>query len=97
MEVAGEHRRLVAACPGADLDDHVLVVVGVALDHRQADLLLELGEPGGRVGDDRPQLGVLAVLGEQLLRALEVIAQRPVLAREWRAGSSSLYSRPTCA
>ena len=39
-QVAGEQRGLVAPGPGADLDDHVLVVVGVALDHRQADLVL---------------------------------------------------------
>ena len=74
VEVAGEQRRLVAAGPGADLDDHVLVVVGVALDHRQADLLLELLEPRRRLGDHRPQLRVVAVLGEQLPGALEVVA-----------------------
>ena len=51
-EVAGEQRRLVAAGAGADLDQHVLVVVGVALDHRQADLLLQLREPAGRLLDE---------------------------------------------
>ena len=42
VEVAGEQRRLLAARAGADLDDHVLVVGRVALDHREPDLLLEL-------------------------------------------------------
>ena len=74
VQVAREQRGLVAARAGADLDDHVLVVVGVALDHRQADLLLELAQPLRRLGDDRAQLRVVAVLGEQLLGALEVAA-----------------------
>ena len=51
-EVAGEQRRLVAAGAGADLDDHVLVVVGVALDHRQAQLVLERAQLLGRLGDE---------------------------------------------
>ena len=76
-QVAGEQGRLVATRAGADLDDHALVVVRVALDHRQADLLLELAQPFGRLGDQPPQLLVLAVLGEQLLRPLEVAAQLP--------------------
>ena len=42
VEVAGPQAGLVAAGAAADLDDHVLVVVGVALDHREPDLLLEL-------------------------------------------------------
>ena len=45
VEVAGEERRLVAAGAGADLDDHVLLVVRVPFDHRQADLLFERLEP----------------------------------------------------
>ena len=78
VEVAGEQRRLVAAGPGADLDDHVLGVVGVALDHRQPDLLFEGLEPRRRLVDDLPQLRVLALL-EQLAGALEVVLQGPVL------------------
>ena len=62
VEVAGEERRLVAPGPGADLDEDVLVVVGVALDHRQPDLLFELLEPRRRLLDDLAQLGILAVL-----------------------------------
>ena len=69
VEVAGQQAGLVAAGAGADLDDHVLVVVGVALDHREADLLLERLDPLARVGEHLAQLGVLAVLGEQLARA----------------------------
>ena len=64
-QVAREQRRLVAAGPGADLDQHVLVVVGVALDHRQADLLPELARAGpaprrpacGAPGRPRPRPG----------------------------------------
>ena len=78
VEVAGEQRRLVAAGPGADLDDHVLGVVGVAFDHRQPDLLFEGLEPGRRLVDDLLQVGVLALL-EQLAGALEVVLQGPVL------------------
>ena len=79
VEVAGKQRRLVAPGAGADLDQHVLVVVGVALDHRQPDLLFELLEPRGRLVDHLAQFGVLALL-QQLPRALEVVLQRPVLA-----------------
>ena len=41
-ELAGEDAGLVAAGAGADLDDHVLAVVGVAREHAHADLLAEL-------------------------------------------------------
>ena len=43
VEVAGEQRRLVAAGPGADLDDDVAGVLGVARDER----LLEVALGGG--------------------------------------------------
>ena len=43
VEISREQAGLVAAGAGAQLDDHVLVVVGVAVDHRHADLLFELG------------------------------------------------------
>ena len=48
VEVAGEQAGLVAARAGADLDDHVLLVVGVALDHREADLLVQRLDPLAR-------------------------------------------------
>ena len=82
VEVAREQGRLVAAGAGPDLDDHVLVVVRVALDHRQADLLLELLEPGRRIGEDLAQLLVLAALVEQLARSLEVVAKPSPLQRQ---------------
>ena len=97
VEVAGEQRRLVAAGPGADLDEDVLGVVGVALDHRQADLLLELLEPRRRLLDDRLQLRVLAALVEQLAGALEVVLSVRHSATSALAGCSSRYSRPTSA
>ena len=97
VEVAGEQRGLVAAGAGADLDDHVLVVVGVALDHRQPDPLGQLLEPGRSLGDDPPELLVLLV-GEQLAGAREVVGERaPSPAPGAWAASSSLYSRPTAA
>ena len=56
-EVAREERRLVAACARPDLHDHVLVVVGIALDRRQADLLRQLLQPGRRLREHRLELG----------------------------------------
>ena len=82
MQVAGEQCRLVAPGAGADLDDHVLVVVGVALDHRQANLLPQLLQPSRRLGDHRLQLGVVAVLGQQLPCPLEVVAELAILGRQ---------------
>jgi hypothetical protein len=41
-KLAGEQGRLVAAGAGPDLDDHVLVVVRVAVDKLRPDLLREL-------------------------------------------------------
>ena len=83
VEIAGEQGRLVAPGPGTDLDEDVLVVVGVALDHRQADLLGELLEPGRGLGDDPAQLLVL-VVGEQLAGTFEIVVERPPLARQPR-------------
>ena len=48
VQVPGPQRRLVTARAGADLDDDVLVVAGIALDHRQAELVLERREPLAR-------------------------------------------------
>ena len=42
QQVAGEQRRLLAALAGLDLEDHVLVVVGVARHQQLLQLLLEL-------------------------------------------------------
>ena len=98
VEVAGEQRRLVAPGPGADLDQDVLGVVGVALDHRQADLLLELLEPRRRLVDDR-----LAAPGPRRPRPAAPARPRgrPCSVRYSAAsacaGCSSRYSRPTSA
>ena len=78
VQVARPQARLVAAGAGTDLDDHVLVVVGVALDHREADLLLERFDPLPRGFDQRPHLRVVAVLGQQLARALDVVGRESV-------------------
>ena len=72
---------LVAARARTDLDDHVLLVVRVALDHREPDLLLELGEPRLRGREQLARLRVLP-LGEQLARALGVARRAPPLLRE---------------
>ena len=90
LGVAGEHAeqvarpqaRLVAAGAGADLDDDVLAVVGVALDHGEPDLLLELGDAGAGAVEQLAQLGVLAVLGDQLLGPGGVVLRAPPLLRE---------------
>ena len=73
VEVARPQPGLVAAGAALDLDDHVLLVVRVALDHRQADLLLELLDPLAGAVQFLAHLGVLAVLGQQLLGAGRVV------------------------
>jgi hypothetical protein len=66
VEVPGPEAGLIATDAGADLDDHVLVVVGITLDHRQANLVLELLQPLIRAAQQLPELGVVAVLGQEL-------------------------------
>src|SRR5437588_6023986 len=56
--VAGKQRRLLAALPGLDLDDHALVVVGVLRQQQDAQLALEAGRQG--------QLGVVFRLRQRL-------------------------------
>ena len=82
VQVAGEQPGLVATGAGADLDDDVLVVSGVRLDHREPDLLLELGESHLRRAQHLAELGVVAVLGEQLAGTGGVVGRAPVLLRE---------------
>jgi hypothetical protein len=81
VQVGGPQAGLLAAGAAADLDDDVLVVVGVALDHREADLLIELLDARAGLGGLLAHLGILA-LGQELLRALEVAARQPPLGRE---------------
>ena len=85
VEVAGPDAGLVAARAAADLDDHVLVVVGVPLDHREPDLLLQPLDARPRVLELGPHLRVLA-LGQQLLRALGVGDREPPLLGQLRGG-----------
>jgi len=64
VELAGEEGGLVASCPGPDLDDDVLVVVGVAVDEFGPDALGEVFDPllcCPRFG--REELALLRVLG----------------------------------
>ena len=82
-DVGGPERGLVAAHALAHLDDHVLVVGGVALDERELELLLEPRDVGLVVGDHLGELGVvagrvevgarLAPLLRQLVRRLELL------------------------
>src|ERR1700733_6259715 len=50
LEAAGPETPRIPAGAALNLDENVLVVVGVARDHRDADLLLELGDPLARRG-----------------------------------------------
>ena len=97
VQVAGEQRGLVAAGAGADLDDDVLVVVRVALDHLQPDLLLERLQTRRRLLDDRLQLRVIAVLGEQLAGAFEIVLERPPRRRQPIRGLQLVVLPPTSA
>src|SRR5665648_414605 len=68
-QVAGEQRRLVAAGAGADLDDHVLGVVGVAREHADTDFFAELLEPAAALAElllrEVAHLGVGGVVAEE--------------------------------
>src|SRR4051794_10927695 len=94
VEVARPQAGLVAARARADLDDHVLLVVRVALDHREPDLLLELLHPRPRRLHLRAQLRIVATLGEHLLRALGVGFRMPPLLRELRARGELVEEAP---
>src|SRR5690242_12496559 len=59
-EIAGPERGLVSADALPNLDDHVLLVGGVALDERELQLLLEPDDLGLVVGDHLGELGVTA-------------------------------------
>jgi hypothetical protein len=78
VEVARPDTRLVAADTGTNLDDDVLVVVGVALHHRQANLLLELLEPLGGGAQQIAEFRVVAVLGQQLASTGGVVCHQAV-------------------
>ncbi len=85
VDVAREQAGLLAPGPAPHLDDHVLVVVRVALDHGQADLLLELGHAGLGHLEHLAHLGVLGVV-EQLAGARRVVSGAPVFDRQLVSG-----------
>jgi hypothetical protein len=85
VQVGGPEAGLLTAGAAADLDDDVLVVVGVALDHREADLLVELLQARAGAGRLLAHLGVVA-LGQQLLGAVEVGLRVAPLLGELRGG-----------
>ena len=86
VEVAGEQSGLFPAGSLAHLHDHVLLVVGIALDHREPDLLVELAQPRFRALEQLAQLRVIAVLGEQLARAGGIVGGLAVFPRELMSG-----------
>ena len=82
VEIASPQTRLVAAGAALDLHDHALVVVGVALDHRHADRLLELLDPLARAQELVAKLCILALLSEQFLGAADRVLSLAPLGRE---------------
>ena len=85
IDVARPQPGLLAAGPALDLDDDVLVVGRVALDHGRADVLVELLQAPARGGQHLADLGVLALV-EQLLRAGGVVGRAaPLLGQLGRA------------
>src|SRR5215218_9476794 len=80
VEVTGEQGGLVAAGAGPDLDDHVLVVVGVLGDQGPAEPFLQGGLAGLGVGDlllqQHPPVG-RALLALQLAGGGQVLSGRP--------------------
>jgi hypothetical protein len=75
VEVARPERRLVAADPLADLDDHVLAVRRVARHERELELVLERGEALLELRDELPQVGVLARGREVVPRGAPVLRE----------------------
>ena len=102
VQVAGEERGLVAAGPGPQLDDHVLVVGGIALDHGEPQILLDPGKRRSRLRElllrERAHLGIavgrelgrLVLLGRELAPPARELcrAREPlVLARHLRVAA----------
>ncbi len=83
-EVTCKDGRLVAASGAADLDDGVLLVVGVAGDEHDLDLVLEtreLGLVGGEVLLQHLLLVRVGGLAQHLLGDIDVVKRGQVLAR----------------
>lgn len=84
VQIAGKDGRLVATSGGANLDDGVLVVVGVARDEHVLNVFLELGKLGLVFGDVHLEHLLLIGIGsivEHFLGSLDVIERADVLAR----------------
>ena len=79
VDVARPQPRLVATGAALDFYDHVLLVVWVALDHREADLLFELLDALARCAEHLAQLWIVAIFGNQLLRTGGIVACVPPL------------------
>ena len=82
-EVAREDAGLVAAHAGADLDDGVLLVIGVGRDEQDLDLVLESRDLGLVLGDVVLEHGLLVRIGglvQHLLGGLDVVEGAQVLA-----------------
>ena len=82
-QVAGKDCCLVATGGGADLDNGVLLIVGVAGDEHELDVFLQLGQLGLVLGDvhlEHLLLVRIAGLAQHLLGSLDVIQRRDVLA-----------------
>ena len=79
QQLGREERRLVAAGAGADLDEHVLVVVRVLRDERLAELALERVAPFGErtclVVDHLPQLVVRRRRARHLARRCQLAVE----------------------
>ena len=86
LQVSRPEARLVAARPGPHLDDHVLVVVRIALDHGQPDGLVQLGQALLRRGEQLAQLGVVPILAHQLSRPGGVVGGAAPVGRQLRRG-----------
>ena len=84
VQVTGENGRLVATCGGADLDDGVLVVIGVTRDEHVLDIFLELGKLVLVLGDVHLEHLLLVGIGsvtEHFFGSLDVVERADVLAR----------------
>src|SRR6185437_1967864 len=77
VEVAGPEPGLLATGAALDFDDHALLVVRVALDHRKADLLLELLDQRARLLELLAHPRLLPHLLDQLLGAGRVVLRAP--------------------
>jgi hypothetical protein len=68
QQVAGEQRRLVAAGAGADLEEQVALVVGVARQQGALQIGLQLGDAGLAGGEHRVRQCAHLGVGEQFAR-----------------------------